>query len=102
MIPDAKEYVLFVDLVEEEMDELRAAVISKDVIEVADALGDMIYVIAQQADKWGYPIDELLEEIHRSNMSKLDEDYRPIYREDGKVLKGVNFSEPNIKAVLEK
>jgi len=69
-------------------------------VEVADALADLVYVIYGMALELGIPLDDVLEEVHRSNLSKLGEDGKPIYREDGKVMKGPNFFEPNIRKVL--
>lgn len=75
---------------------------TRDVVETADALADMVYVIYGMALESGIPLDDILEEVQRSNMSKLGEDNKPIYRADGKILKGPNFSEPNIKKILFK
>lgn len=72
-----------------------------DIVETADALGDLIYVINGMSIELGIPLDHVFDEIHSSNMSKLDEDGNPIYREDGKVLKGPNFREPDIAMILE-
>ena len=74
-----------------------------DLVEVADALGDMLYILCGTIIEHGlqYKIEEVFEEIQRSNMSKLGEDGEPIYREDGKVLKGPNYFKPNIKEILE-
>jgi len=71
-----------------------------DTVETADALADLVYVIYGFALEAGIDLDAVLQEVQRSNMSKLDENGKPIYREDGKVLKGPNFSEPNIRKVL--
>lgn len=71
-----------------------------DVIEVADALGDLTYVINGMALECGIPLPKVVTEIHLSNMSKLDADGNPIYREDGKVLKSDMFREPDIASVL--
>jgi len=75
-----------------------------DLVEVADALGDMLYILCGTIIEHGmqYKIEEVFEEIQRSNMSKLGGDGEPIYREDGKVLKGPNYFKPNIKAILDK
>ncbi len=100
-LPTREESALLFSLLHEEIDELADALLSDDLVEVADAIGDIIYVVAQQGTLLGLPIDALLKEIHRSNMSKLGVDGKPIYREDGKVLKGPNFSEPRINAVLQ-
>ena len=72
-----------------------------DWAEVADALGDLEYVIHGTAICFGLPSQEVFDEIHRSNMSKLGEDGKPILREDGKILKGPNYSPPDIKSILE-
>jgi predicted HAD superfamily Cof-like phosphohydrolase len=71
-----------------------------DIVEMADALGDLDYVVQGANLVFGFPAPEITAEIHRSNMSKLGEDGKPIYREDKKVLKGPNYSPPNILAVL--
>jgi predicted HAD superfamily Cof-like phosphohydrolase len=74
-----------------------------DIVEVADALGDMLYILCGTILKHGmqHKIEEVFQEIQRSNMSKLDENGQPIYREDGKVLKGPNYFKPNINKILE-
>lgn len=69
-------------------------------VEIADALGDLVYVIYGFALEMGYDLRAVIKEIHASNMTKLGEDGKPIYREDGKVLKGPNYVKPNIPAVL--
>jgi len=69
--------------------------------EVADALGDLVYVIYGLALEMGYDLRDVIREIHASNMTKLGEDGKPIYREDGKVLKGPNYMKPNIPAALK-
>lgn len=71
-----------------------------DIVGVADALADLDYVIAGFAVEAGIPLDSVAEEVHRSNMSKLGEDGKPILREDGKILKGPGYSAPDIKGVL--
>jgi predicted HAD superfamily Cof-like phosphohydrolase len=88
------------DLIVEELMELNDAFDNADIVEIADALTDIIYVAAQQAVAWGLPIDALLREVQRSNMSKLGADGLPMYRDDGKVIKGPNFSEPQISTIL--
>ena len=87
-------------MIHEELIELSDAMDAKDPVAMADALADIIYVTAQQAAKYGFPVDALLEEVQRSNLSKLGEDGQPIFREDGKVLKGPKFSPPDIVGVL--
>ena len=91
---------LAVSLVEEEVAELRTAYDARDIVEVADALADVVYTAIGCAEDFGIDLNMVLRDVHRSNMSKLDADGRPIYREDGKVLKGPNYSAPNIKEVL--
>jgi len=99
-LPTEPEAALMNNLILEELMELNEAIDAGDLVEIADAIGDILYVTAQQATMLGLPVDALLREIQRSNMSKLGEDGNPIYREDGKVLKGPNFSEPRIQEVL--
>jgi predicted HAD superfamily Cof-like phosphohydrolase len=99
-LPTEPEATLMVDLITEELMELNEALDDGDIIEVADALADILYVTAQQMTTLGFPVDALLREVQRSNMSKLGADGLPIYREDGKVLKGPNFSQPDIAKVL--
>lgn len=90
-------------LMREENEEYLEAANDGDLVEVADALGDMLYILCGTIIEHGlqYKIEEVFEEIQRSNMSKLGEDGEPIYREDGKVLKGPNYFKPNIKEILE-
>lgn len=91
---------LRMNLVDEEYNELVSAYDKRDMIEMVDALGDLVYVIYGWAIEMGVNLDAILEEIQRSNMSKLGENGEPIYREDGKVLKGPNFTGPNFSHVL--
>ena len=92
------------NLMDEENKEYLEAAQNNDLVEVADALGDMLYILCGTILEHGmqYKIEEVFEEIQRSNMSKLGEDGKPIYREDGKVLKSPNYFKPNIKEILEK
>ncbi len=92
------------ELLKEENEEYLEAAHNGDLVEVADALGDLLYILCGTIIEHGlqHKIEEVFEEIQRSNMSKLDENGKPIYREDGKVLKGPNYFKPNIKAILEK
>ena len=92
------------DLMAEENREYLEAAQKGDVVEVADALGDMLYILCGTIIEHGMQdvIDEVFEEIHRSNLSKLDENGNPIYREDGKVIKGPNYFPPNLKKFFEK
>ena len=91
------------NLMKEENEEYYEAAKRNDMIEVADALGDMLYILCGTILSHGMQnkIHEIFEEIQRSNMSKLDEDGKPIYRSDGKVMKGPKYFKPNIKAILK-
>jgi len=87
-------------LIEEELHELREALDDKNIVEVADALTDLLYVVYGAGHAFGIDLDKCFAEVQRSNMSKLGEDGKPIYRDDGKVMKGPNFSEPQLKECL--
>lgn len=100
-LPTEAEATRLHNLIMEELMELNKAIDEDNLVEIADALADILYVTAQQAVTLGFPVDALLREVQRSNMSKLGEDGKPIFREDGKVLKGPNFSAPDIIGVLE-
>lgn len=91
------------DLMKEENQEYFEAAQSNDLVEVADALGDMLYILCGTIIEHGMQdkIEAVFSEIQRSNMSKLGADGQPIYREDGKVLKGPHYFKPNIKSILE-
>ena len=91
------------DLMDEENNEYLEAAENDDLVEVADALGDMLYILCGTILEHGmqHKIEEVFNEIQRSNMSKLGADGKPIYREDGKVLKGPNYFKPNIQSILE-
>jgi len=91
-------------LMKEENEEYLEAANNNDLIEVADALGDMLYILCGTIIEHGmqHKMEEVFDEIQRSNMSKLGADGKPIYREDGKVLKGPNYSKPNIDRILKK
>ncbi|MGJ8592816.1 MAG: hypothetical protein ACSHXF_09725 [Aquaticitalea sp.] len=90
------------ELMREENEEYLEAAKNGDLVEVADALGDLLYILCGTIIEHGlqYKIEEVFNEIQRSNMSKLGDDGEPIYREDGKVLKGPNYFKPNILEVL--
>ena len=90
-------------LMAEENEEYLEAAKNGDLVEVADALGDMMYILCGTILSHGmqHKIEDVFEEIQRSNMSKLGEDGKPIYREDGKVLKGPNYFKPNIAKIIE-
>lgn len=90
-------------LMREENEEYLEAANNGDLVEVADALGDILYILCGTIIEHGlqYKIEEVFEEIQRSNMSKLGVNGEPIYREDGKVLKGPNYFKPDIASILE-
>lgn len=90
------------NLMKEENEEYLEAVQNNDIVEIADALGDMLYILCGTILEHGlqHKIEEVFDEIQRSNMSKLGEDGKPIYREDGKVLKGPNYFKPNFEEIL--
>lgn len=92
------------NLMAEENEEYLEAANNNDLVEVADALGDMLYILCGTILEHGmqHKIEEVFDEIQRSNMSKLGADGNPIYREDGKVLKGPSYFKPDIKKILSK
>lgn len=98
-----KEIDLRFRLMQEENQEYLEAAKTEDLVEVADALGDMLYILCGTILKHGmqHKIMDVFKEIQRSNMSKLDKDGQPIYREDGKVLKSDLYFKPDIKSILE-
>ncbi|WP_350287310.1 nucleoside triphosphate pyrophosphohydrolase family protein [uncultured Croceitalea sp.] len=99
---EAKNKLRF-NLMDEENKEYLEAAEDDDLVEVADALGDMLYILCGTILEHGmqYKIEEVFEEIQRSNMSKLGANGKPIYREDGKVLKGPNYFKPDIEGILK-
>jgi predicted HAD superfamily Cof-like phosphohydrolase len=101
---DANKNLLRYKLMREENEEYLDAANNKDLVEVADALGDMLYILCGTIIEHGmqHKIEEVFNEIQRSNMSKLGADGNPIYREDGKVLKGPTYFKPDIKTILDK
>ena len=84
------------DLIKEELEELKVAMESKDLLEVADALTDILYVTYGAGHAFGINLDKCFEEVQSSNMSKLSEDGKPIYNESGKVMKGPNYFKPDL------
>ena len=92
------------NLMKEENEEYLEAAQNGDIVEVADALGDMLYILCGTIIEHGMQnvIDDVFEEIHRRNLSKLDENGQPIYREDGKEIKGPNYFPPNLKKFFKK
>ncbi len=89
------------ELIREELEELKEAMDEKDIVGVADALSDLLYVVYGAGHAFGINLDNCFNEVHRSNMSKLGTDGRPIYRQDGKVMKGANYSPPDLKKTLQ-
>ena len=87
---------LRIDLIKEELDELTEAMNIKDLLEVADALTDILYVTYGAGHAFGINLDDCFEEVQNSNMSKLDENGKPIYNEHGKVMKGPNYFKPDL------
>ena len=98
--PNEKIIQLRYDLIKEELDELSVAIKDKDIVEVADALTDLLYVVYGAGHSFGIDLDKCFAEVQRSNLSKLDIDGKPIYNENGKVMKGPNYSKPNLKQFL--
>ena len=98
--PNEKIVQLRYDLIKEELDELSVAINDKDIVEVADALTDLLYVVYGAGHSFGIDLDKCFTEVQRSNLSKLDIDGKPIYNENGKVMKGPNYSKPNLKQFL--
>ena len=91
---------LRLDLIKEELIELTEAMNNKDLLEVADALTDILYVTYGAGHAFGINLDKCFEEVQNSNMSKLDENGKPIYNENGKVMKGPNYFKPNLKKII--
>ena len=98
--PENKIVQLRIDLIEEELNELKEAIKNKDIVEVADALTDILYVTYGAGHSFGVNLDECFNEVQRSNMSKLGEDGKPIYNDSGKVMKGPNYFAPNLKKIV--
>ena len=98
-----RDYTLRYNLIKEENEEYLEACKNGDIHEIADALGDQLYILFGTILKHGlqHKIEEVYDEIHRSNLSKLDEKGQPIFREDGKILKSNLYFKPNIKSVLD-
>ena len=94
--PNDKVTSLRYDLIKEELDEFKEAIDKKDIKEVADALTDILYVTYGAGHAFGIDLDKCFEEVQNSNMSKLGKDGKPIYNENGKVMKGPNYFKPNL------
>jgi len=99
--PDEKTMQLRHDLIKEELEELKQAMETKNLKEIADALTDILYVTYGAGYAYGIDLDKCFKEVQRANMSKLGKDGKPIYNEKGKVMKGPNYSAPNLKQFVE-
>ncbi len=99
--PSDKIVKLRYDLIKEELDEFEKALKDKDLKEVADSLTDILYVTYGAGHAFGIDLDKCFDEVQRSNMSKLDEDGKPIYNENGKVMKGPKYFEPDLKKFIK-
>ena len=97
---DAKTNKLRIDLIKEELEELTEAMQDENLLEVADALTDILYVTYGAGHAFGIDLDKCFEEVQNSNMSKLGEDGKPIYNESGKVMKGPNYFKPDLSKYL--
>ena len=99
--PNEKIIQLRYELIKEELEELNQAIKNKDIIEVADALTDILYVTYGAGHAFGVDLDKCFDEVQQSNMSKLGPDGKPIYNESGKVMKGPNYFKPNLNKFLK-
>ena len=98
--PDFNTRELRLELIQEELDELSDAVADRDMVQIADALTDLLYVVYGAGHAFGIDLDECFQEVHSSNMSKLGPNGKPIHREDGKVMKGPGYFEPDLESIL--
>lgn len=89
------------NLIAEELDEFSQAIVKNDLIGVADALSDLLYVVYGAGHAFGINLDLTFNIVHDSNMSKLGEDGKPIYREDGKIMKGPNYTPPDLSIIID-
>ena len=99
--PDQKTMRLRLDLIKEELKELEEAMNNKDLKEIADALTDILYVTYGAGYAYGINLDKCFKEVQRANMSKLGKDGKPIFNESGKVMKGPNYTKPDLKKFVE-
>ena len=97
---DVKTNKLRIDLIKEELEELTQAMNDKNLLEVADALTDILYVTYGAGHAFGIDLDKCFDEVQNSNMSKLGEDGKPIYNESGKVMKGPNYFKPDLLKLI--
>ena len=98
--PDFNTRELRLELIAEELDELSDAVADRDMIQIADALTDLLYVVYGAGHAFGIDLDKCFEEVQNSNMSKLGKNGKPIYNENGKVMKGPNYFKPNLEKLI--
>ena len=99
--PEEKIINLRINLIKEELSEFQEALKDKNLVDVADALTDLLYVTYGAGHAFGIDLDKCFAEVQRSNMSKLGEDGKPIYNEQGKVMKGSNYYKPNLKQFIK-
>ena len=99
--PDEKTMQLRLDLIKEELNELEIAMKTKNLKEVADALTDILYVTYGAGYAYGVDLDQCFKEVQRANMSKLGEDGKPIYNDQGKVMKGPNYTKPDLSKFVK-
>ena len=99
--PEEKVIDLRISLIKEELDEFQEALKEKNLVEVADALTDLLYVTYGAGHAFGIDLDKCFAEVQRSNMSKLGDDGKPIYNEKGKVMKGSRYYKPNLKQFIK-
>ena len=99
--PDDKTMQLRLDLIKEELSELEEAMKTKNLKEVADALTDILYVTYGAGYAYGIDLDQCFKEVQRANMSKLGEDGKPIYNDQGKVMKGPNYTKPDLSKFVK-
>ena len=99
--PDFNLSALRLDLIDEEVQELRDGLANKSMLEIADALTDILYVVYGAGHAFGIDLDDCFHEVHSSNMTKLGADGLPLYREDGKVMKGPNYREPDLTKFVQ-
>lgn len=100
-LPSEEVQRLRYELINEELTELHCGMMNNDVVEIADALTDLLYVVYGAGHAYGIDLDKCFNEVHRSNMSKLGADGKPVYREDGKVLKSELYIKPDLETILK-
>lgn len=98
--PTPAERVLRMRLLNEEFEEYNKGEYANDLENIAKELADIIYIVCGTAVSYGIPLDRVFDEVHRSNLSKLGDDGKPVVREDGKILKGPNYTPPDVKSIL--